>query len=383
MHQSLFLTHSLEGALHHSTLVWVESLDTTFERKSLIFSLLIPFQDLILFYVPGGYGWLHEEWHRAILRLRGVRSYDEVYDFPLFRKYIAVSRVSDDALARMKKLYPLDFIRSFEAGVEGQFYLTEIVRDECLMNASPCVEELSQLWMNIVNSSLYITLSGTHYADRETEKMESREGSNIWKRDFAGFDFTSWVYHLFNPLEPYYALGVHPSGVGVRRYVKFSDLTVDERKFLQLQGILTWLNLISPQLLGITDWRGFNFYLTHYLTPWGYRVMGDFLFRRGRLFKLAVGANFNLSHIFPTVTLEVTNMKWNGAGIDLRLSGWIQPDYFYSGEGKSGGSLDLKFHLPVNDRMSMFLNLHAKTSGWEPAEEYLGDIFSTRLGCSF
>ncbi len=383
MHQSLYLTYSFERSVHFTSLKIITRLGLNEKLSALLFSVSIPFEDLVLFYIPGGYGWLHEEWHRAILTKDGVSSFDEIYNFPIFSKYIAISNVSDDDLAMMKAFHPFDFIRSFEAGVEGQFYLTEIVRDNCFFSGDLCIEELSQLWMNIANSSAYIFLSGTKFADKEIERMERSEGENVSKRDYAGFDFTSWTYHLFHPLQPYDELGVDPSGVGVKRYIKFSDLSVKERKFLKLQGILTWLNLISPQLIGIKDLGGWNFYLTHYLTSWGYMISGNLLLKKYSGIKSSFAANFNLRHIFPSFGIKLTDLGVADVKVSLSVKGWIQPVNFFSNRGRAGGSVDVTTVLPAGRKAGFLVNMHLKTSGWEQGEEFLGRAFSIRMGFDF
>jgi hypothetical protein len=54
------------------------------------------------------------------------------------------------------------------------------------------------------------------------------------------------------------ARGTHPSGVGIDRYVKYSDLTGEEQDFLKKQAYLSLLNFIDPQIISIHRFKRGN-----------------------------------------------------------------------------------------------------------------------------
>ena len=85
-----------------------------------------------------------------------------------------------------------------------------------------------------------------------TDEMNADERT-VKVRDFVGHDFTSWVYDLHRPDEPYAARGAHPSGVGYDRYRGPDDLTAGEKRYLDHMGRLQLLNFLDPNLVG---WRG-------------------------------------------------------------------------------------------------------------------------------
>jgi len=64
--------------------------------------MVIP-ADIISFYFPLGTGWMHEEWHRAVMGRRGIASYNDINDFPIGRSLIAVSHETDEDMIRLKK----------------------------------------------------------------------------------------------------------------------------------------------------------------------------------------------------------------------------------------------------------------------------------------
>ncbi|MCS5661770.1 MAG: hypothetical protein NZ842_15350, partial [Dehalococcoidia bacterium] len=72
---------------------------------------------------------------------------------------------------------------------------------------------------------------------------------NIGARDFMGHDFTAWGYDLLRPKGAYQERGIHPSGEGFDRYIKFADLTSDDRIFLRRQAQLQRLNLSMVHML--------------------------------------------------------------------------------------------------------------------------------------
>ncbi len=139
-----------------------------------------------------------------------------------------------------------------------------------------------------MNSAVYVTSSATEDFDDLADRLNEEDGADILKRDFTGPDFTAWVDALFNPNRPYESRGVHPSGVGINRYIKPTSLSSEEIEYLQKQGILQWLNLISPHLFGFSkiklkstpkgDYFG-NLAVRHLLTSFG----NDISIRRRRL----------------------------------------------------------------------------------------------------
>lgn len=70
--------------------------------------------------LPGGGGWAHEEWHRAVLSRHGASSFNGIYELKPFRSFISVKHVSDEDLARIKDQHPQDFVRLAAAGLELQ-----------------------------------------------------------------------------------------------------------------------------------------------------------------------------------------------------------------------------------------------------------------------
>ena len=110
-------------------------------------------------------------------------------------------------------------------------------------------------WLIKLNALSYVVSGNSTELNELTDKSNQKEGRDLEARDFTGHDFTAWVYDRHPPRETYQERGIHPSGVGLNRYIKFSDLTFDERTFLRRQARLQWLNLLDPYLIGLKEWR--------------------------------------------------------------------------------------------------------------------------------
>src|SRR6185295_15238755 len=123
----------------------------------------------------------------------------------------------------------------------------------------------------------------------DTDTMNLEDGADVKRRDFTGHDFTAWVYDLHRPDEPYSARGVHPSGVGIDRYIKPSDLSSGEFAYLRRQGRLQLLNLIDPFMFGLhevtLDVHGtpmrMNANIGHLLTSFGRTIDTNIFVARG------------------------------------------------------------------------------------------------------
>ncbi len=253
MRQSLELTKNGAQAAH-----WAldrQLIDIGGKAAPLLSSLSIALFDLLNAYLPFGYSWLHEEFHRAVLSRRGIESYNEVYEFEFFTEAIAVSGIEDQALIGFKRRYPAEMVRLASAGYESEIELVNRMKRESFFYSIPGHLDLISYWYNIGTTVSYIHITTTSEADRTTERLSSGEGDSIGDRDALGLDFLAWVYDLHRPDEPYEQRGVHPGGIGVDRYILRSDLTDEEKKYLKLQSNLSFINFLSPFILGFTEFH--------------------------------------------------------------------------------------------------------------------------------
>ena len=279
--------------------------------------VLVDFQVVAL---PLGVGWIHEEWHRAVMKNRGINSHNGVNDFGS-GSIVAVNNETDAELTRLKAEHPADQIRLSAAGLESSHALVTMMEKDDFFRGSSTFD-YGTLWLAQAGASSYLSGCASVSSDEKTRKIESKEGVDIAKRDFIGLDCTGWVYDLHHPIEPFDARGVHPSGVGINRYKSFSDLSPREKKYLKIQRDLSLLNFVDPQLFGL---KGFAFLnplnhrnitlngaLGHDLTPSG-QALSLKLFVKDSDYRLPYGANgffatiYNYSNharSFPGIEVE-------------------------------------------------------------------------------
>jgi hypothetical protein len=192
---------------------------------------------------------------------------------------------------------------------------------------------------------------------------------------------------------------VHPSGVGIDRYVAPRDLTADERAFLAREGRLQLLNFADLNLLGIdgftmkNPWNGgalrFNATASHYLTSFGHTVDLNLFMKQGDLNLYVVGRRYsNGARSFPGVDAQVLNAPVTIAGrgfeISPRLAMWMQPEdqAFRTTSAAPGALASIKIRPASASLVTTFVELEAKTAGWVAGNVNLGSNVSLRMGGS-
>ena len=352
--------------------------------------------DVVSLWLPLGSGWLHEEWHRAVMSHRGIHSYDEIYDFNLFSETVSVSHVTDLDLIQLKKQYPADLVRLHAAGMEAQNELNRAIEQDIFFKGRQSFVD-ALLLLNDLNNSSYLYTCASNDSNRLTQDMLNSEGSDTSKRDFTGLDCDAWVYDLFRPDEPYTARGIHPSGTGIKRYIAYDDLTGSEKDYLNKQLVLSLLNLINPMYLHYDRFNATNPFinapfewnaaLRHYLTSFGYSVDINLWMQQAQHnLSLTLHNYVNHHHYFPGVSLVLLRLPfsawnkrfWLTPSLDL----WLQPQQqqFETASGKLGGRLSLELERPLNQRFDSFIAVDAKSDGWVAGNEYLGKNISVRVG---
>lgn len=346
--------------------------------------------DILGSWLPLGSAWMHEEWHRAVMNRRGIASYNDIMDFPLGRGLISVSHETDADLIRLKAEHPHEQVRLAEAGMESQTEQNLLFAKHHFFADSQNFDRVAML-VNTFGNIFYLSECSSHSADSATDDQNSADGSNISKRDFIGLDCTGWAYDLFRPNEPYTARGVHPSGVGVNRYVRYSDLNDNERSFLRRNFMLSFLNLADPFLLGFDRFHAtifgrdiqWNARLSHFLTSFGYTVDANLFLRWDeKKFLLKLHNGFNAETYFPGLTLEwIDQPLTDRLYLNHSLTVWSQP----RGQDVHAVTYDTMVSAMERvsykmDRIKPYVGLEAKTPGWEAGNVYLDRNFTIWTG---
>jgi hypothetical protein len=386
MRQSLMLTRDLYQYAHHEIGARLA------DRPSTEIISIIGF-DLLFTWLPLGDSWLHEEWHRAVLGRYGINSRNDVYDIPLFEDAIAVSHVRDADLMALKAQHPADQVRLSAAGIEAQYELNLLLEKDAFFHGVRNRNGFL-LWVNAVNSIAYLDACAGPEADDYTADFHKEEGARVKVRDFTGLDCTAWVYDLFRPEESYDARGAHPSGVGIDRYIDWSDLSTDERSYLRRQRNLSLLNLVDPFLFGYGGFDGsgtstlrWNMSLRHHLTSFGDSTGVNVFLRTSEIDAFAMLQLFrNHQRVFPGISLELRRlpllMATPNAWIGVTAAMWNQPknQNFYADAGELGGQLVIRLDHRLRENIDAYVEADAKTSGWVAGNVYLDANLSMRLG---
>ena len=349
-------------------------------------------------------GWMHKEWHRAVMTSQGISSRNGIYHPEAWSQgTISVDQVLDEDLARLKADAHAATVRLMEAGLESERALVERFGDELFFhgaarrNLGPLV--LVDSWaapviaMTEISGLLYLAACTDpgldELVDGENERLDT-----VAARDFTGPDCTAWVHDLFHPDEPFEDRGLHPSGVGVDRYLGWSDLDAGEQAYLQRQLGLRLLNLLNPHLYGVNGfgrgqgedrWGGGR---GHVLTPWGYSLDAHLARRRAGLGgKLTLHNGLAAAGWFPGLDVEVLDLplhlrRFTDLSLDAGLGVWVQPaDLRHDGaERQPGGRVDARLSWRATPWLDLWLEADAKSAGWVLGQVELGPAVGGRLG---
>jgi hypothetical protein len=394
MAQSLALTVDLFSAFHYGMKVFYDTSTWGERLKEVFYVGSISIGDFLLFYLPGGDGWMHEEFHRAVMSRFRVHSFNDMNTFPLFEELVSVNSLSDDDLERFKAESPADFIRMHEAGIEGEYLFIDRLQRNNFFYDQNLVNWFASFLVTL-NVHLYVIASADPgKVDGMTDTMNVHETDSA-SRDFTGFDLTGWVYDLFRPYEPYRDRGVHPSGVGINRYRKTTDLTSAELRYLWQQGYWQVANYLSPMLFGVNSIalgnNGLygNFAFRHLLTSFGTDLSLTILLKRSPVNLVFAYHNYqNYRHVFPAVELELIEypVRFSAFGVYLsaRVLVGMQPENqgFTTDKPAFLGLISMRVDGAVSRHWFPYFELTAKTAGWVAGNEFLNSTISARLGIS-
>jgi hypothetical protein len=334
---------------------------------------------------------MHEEFHRNGTTLRGIATFDETYyRFGGGIASASVTHVADADMARFKREAPNELVRSFEAGIEGQYALVRNMQQDNFFRRT----DYPNVAMNILITNQAVGYVRQFLAPEYDQSIDTMNfyGEQVAERDFVGWDFTAWVYDMHRPHEAYEDRGPHPFGPGIDRAIKRAKLTPEEDAYLKRMGDLQYLNFLSPDMIGIhairlgADTR-FTFAARHVLTSFGYDLGGDLLLdRKGRQWLLGVHTYHNHEGSFGGLELMRKGLRWGRgqrpAELDLRGMLWVQPEQggFYDAKGKMGGLLTVRAAFPLGGPLLAYAEAEGKTHGWVMANPYLNENISIRAG---
>jgi hypothetical protein len=324
--------------------------------------------DLLLFFLPSGYVWGHESFHRAVFTHSGVRSHIG-YDFPAAAYAVPVS---------WDFSYWYNTPRAVAAGIESEYLLVEKLQiNKFFYNQNMGNEFLYwlanlQAWgyayTPFVSGNLTVTVDG--------EEQE------------AATDSLLWTYALFHP-------GEYFSDDYDEFPISMSRLSDAEKEFLKTRVMLSLLNFASPMMFGIrsiplgnTGLYG-NFALRHFYTSFGTDSRLD-LYLKNSLYNLKfVLHNYvNYEHYFPAVEAELVDLPLRVGGLDMYLSPrvliGVQPkdQGFFTADPEFLALAGLRADFALSGHFLPYIEFTAKTDGWVAGHESLEASAGVRLGVS-
>ncbi len=390
MAQSLALSNGFYSAAHDGISRLIRPASEF--RRILFCNAAAAAFDAFSFYLPLGYGWLHEEYHRAVLTRRGADSFNEMNTFPFGQDLVAVRNVRDEDLMGLADAHAPDFVRLMAAGLEGQYHQVQTLQQQNFYFAQD-LPHIPLYWLSTFTNIIYVNQSGSDFFDDKIDEANAREGADVARRDFTGPDFTAWADKLFFPDRPYAARGLHPSGVGIDRYVRAADLSPEARAYLQKQGRRQWFNVLSPHLYGFArlrlartsrgDYFG-NFAVRHVLTSFGESLSINLFYQSPRYNVFVSSHRYaNGERAFPG--LEVAVLEY-GCGprwwLTGRALGWLQPrgQAFDARQATAGGLLGLRARYRTDTVFTPYAQVEGKTAGWVMGHVFLAQNLSLQVG---
>lgn len=379
MRQSMQLSNSYYQNIHR----WIAG-DPTEDKTNFREFVYLALFDYIGSTTPLSSGWVHEEWHRSVLTRRRIGSFNDMNTFPFGQSVIAVSQVDDQDLVNLKRDHPAEQVRLSAAGMESQIQQNLSLQENLFFKKSRS-EDRPLYWLNAVGVIGYMSTCASTESDRTTDDENRDDGADIPRRDFTGLDCNAWVYDLFRPDEPYTARGVHPSGVGIDRYIRFSDLNEKEQNFLKLQARYSLLNLADPFLIGWnefhTEIKGrpvrWNAKLNHMLTSFGATIDAHlFLDLEGDQYLVTWHNGMTDTRYMPGLSVKQVDLALNEHWFATpALTAWQQPkDQRLEGTSTDilvDASLELAYRS--SRWVSYYFGVEAKNKGWVAGNVYLDD----------
>jgi len=399
MSQSLALTMDIFSSMHYGLKkmydrMYESSNLASIYKKAIYLSTTAAGIFGFAYVFPFGYPWMRQEFFRTTLSRHGINSSNISYDITGTTGF----GVTDNQLGNLKANSPYDFIRMNSAGTEAYNLFSEkMSRNYFLYTLDDLsfIPALVTTFLNMGHLSVAI-IHGHGLIDVDADIRKMYKNDNEVDRFLFGEDTFNWVYELFRPDETYATRGEHPSGDGsVARYITFEQLTNEERKYLEMQGWLSYLNFVSPLLYGINSFNlgssGIegNFALRHYFTSFGADILASIFLKKNTFNMIFTLHNYmNYHNYFPAVEAELVDYPLNISNLIFYLSPRIligmQPkgQVFKTKNPEFLGLLGLRIDFMAHKNIFPYVDFTAKTKGWVAGNEYLDAHASVRLGVS-
>lgn len=381
MRQSFYYSESWSMFIHENIGYFLEASGCT---QSLAFIAVGAYDYFLEKHTPLGSVWLLNEWKQSILGIYGYDSENNIYDFTRDENAFHISNISDADLSELKEKHPADFIRLSSAAYEVKIETVRSLREKYFFSGRHPKFMIPYTWMTLGELAIDVTEASLGQCDDYIDDLNSQQ-SAVSSRGVTGCFVTTYVYDLFHPHEVYSARGTHPSGTGVDRYIKYSDLSDDEKEYLEEIRYYNLLNFLSPSLIGLTrfeiddDGKVFwNFAFSHYLTPFGHSTNFDLLLKIDKQnYILTLHSYKNYENSLPGLDFKIYRLPFEAYSQKFLFSGkcsfWLQPEdlMFFEEDSSIGGLVAAELIWSINYKFELFTEVSAKTAGWSAGEPSL------------
>jgi hypothetical protein len=377
MDLSLNITAGVYSAFHYGMGKIREAMGTDKHWKRFVYyggTAIGDYLSMFVLFVPPGYVWMHESFHRAVFTHSGLGSHIN-FVFPIGAYAMADSGEFS---------YKYDLPRIFAAGLESEYLLIEKLQmnnffyNQNMFNESLYWLANFQAWyyayVPFINNNLTMVVEG-----------EERE---------VATDSLVWAYILFHPDETY-SFSQEEEGADDQT-IDMSSLNDNEKEFLKTRTMLSLLNFVSPMMLGIksiplgkdTGLYG-NFSLRHFYTSFGTDTSADIYLKSAPYnFKFVLHNYLNYEHYFPAVEGALVDFPLRLGGLNMLLSPRIligmQPrdQDFFTADPEFFGLAGLRADFALSRHFLPYVEFTAKTDGWAAGNEFLEAAAGVRLGIS-
>ena len=323
----------------------------------------------------------HEEGHRSVLTNLGIGSISQ----PFFNKKGAayVKGVNNNTLIELRNNNLPSYIHLHTAGLESDYMLTNNMENliafelesYSVLREEYIIRKISSVFYNL--TTLIPSLSPS--IEEETNELD---------RDIVGHDIWGMVRHLHRPEMEFY------------RYTNFDDLSSVEKKYATKLAWRSFTNLLSPILIGKTNFnlsnnfKG-NFSIGHSLAPFGDYFDQNFYFILNNKYKVSsyFRENINNEKIFFAGGISLHDFAISSKiNISTSIDLWNQPkDLSFTTNIQDFGiatnfSLHYDFfqsNTKTIKNMGVYSDISYKTEGFLPENPSLKENFKIGIGVSF
>lgn len=336
--------------------------------------------------------WAHEEFHRSVLGLQGLKSYNG--NWMLRRWDGTVFGLTDVELSDLKTNALPELLRAYTAGIEAQNASTrsnamhDFYTERTMPKHALYLYNAWYVWN-------YFRVSCGPASDAVKGFAPDFLSEDQRQRDFAGLDLNAWAFDMTEPNAMYTTRDTLPGLTGVNRYVGFSDLQPGAQKFLVRQRNLSLLNFLQPAIFfknrfDLGPRLQATFMVQYAPTHFGNSISLTlpFILRRDRNFFVGLHTyNNNFKH-FPGLELGIYRYPIAGSekiALTASVQGWMQPKEqdFFATESQLGGAFSVRGDYKFHRMFSAFAGIQAKTKGWMLANPFLGSNLSVDAGIAF